>query len=144
MIATWLTLAALHGRWQVCPLTSTYRGRSFCTSWTPTQEFKIDANTGRMTLLTTQHFGGRARFCHFADVAQIVEAAPRGRRFRLSYRRIESTTLERDAKYEACAAARGTVVGPDVAWTFHQLGDQVLVIMPDGMKAHMLRRMPEP
>lgn len=145
MIATWLTLAALQGRWQVCPYTSTYRNRSVCTSWTPADEFKIDANTGRLTRLTTKHFdGSRARYCHFSESGQIVEAGPRGSRFRLSYRRTEESVLERDGKYEVCAEARVPETVAQPTWTFHTFGDQVLVTMPDGMKAHLLRRFVEP
>lgn len=140
MITTWLTLAALHGRWQICPFTSSYRGHSVCATWSPAQEFKIDADTGRFTLLSVRHFAGGPRYCHFAESGEISEARPRGSRFRVLFRRVEDVVLETGGKYEACSRAHATEAPSKTEWVFETYGDQILVKFPDGMKPHLLRK----
>ena len=144
MIATWLTLAALNGRWQVCPFTSAYRNRAVCATWSPAQEFKLEAATGRVTLLTVKHFEGRARYCHLAESGEITQAGPRGSRFRVLFRRSEDVVLETGAKWEACSAAHAREPVGHSEWVFETYGDQVLVKFPDGMRAHVLRRFAAP
>lgn len=144
MINTLLTLAALSGRWQVCSMTSIYRSRAVCLSWSPAQEFKLDAQALRFTLLSTRHFTGRARFCHFSESGEVLSARPMGtRRLRVAVRRVEESVLETGGKFGDCAAARASEDPVGAAdWIFEGAGADVLLRLPGGKPA-LLRRVAE-